>query len=89
VFLESAIVVESLVYNADGDHGVDQIVVHRDFIKSCKNKRDAVTQSKDTHEFCDISEGSEKKDHAEKEKEMVVASEHVRCSKNHVSEIST
>jgi len=53
-----------------------------------KNKGDAVPQGENTHKFRDISERSEKKDDTEKEEEMIVSGEHMRCPQGHVSEIA-
>jgi hypothetical protein len=88
ILLKSTIVVKAFVNYADGDDGVDQIVVPSDFEKSSKNQSDAVSDGEHGDEFCNCFERGKKKHHAKKKQQMVVTRKHMAGPQANVPDVA-
>ena len=88
VQLETAVVVEALVDHAEGDHGVDQVVVPGDLEEGRKDQRDAVAQGKDGDELRHLLERGQEEHHAEQEQQVVVAREHMAGTQPDVLQVA-
>ncbi|VDO45260.1 unnamed protein product [Brugia timori] len=88
VLLETAVVVEALVDDADRDDGVDQVIVPRDLVEGREDQRDAVPDGEHRDELGDVLEAGEEEDHPEQKQQVVIAGQHVRRAEADVLEIA-
>ena len=88
MLLEAAVVVKGLVHDAEGDDGVDQVVVPGDVEQGGKDQRDAVPHREHGDELDDVLERGQEEHHAEEEQQVVVAGEHVAGAQAHVLQVA-
>jgi hypothetical protein len=89
VLLEASVVVETLVDDAERDHGVHQEVVPGDLVEGREDQRDAVAHREHGDELGNLAERGEEEHHAEEEQQVVVAREHVARTEADVLQVAT